>query len=158
MKTLWEYIVWYSTAVYSALRAGPAKGFIITPQSVLVLRSCSLVVPTLAQCFSPDSVSPGRVVLTLACTNCYLIISPLSEEQAVFSLALLYKYLRVQIPRRKNYLVWYEKENGNFRLRLQRKYDSKNSSLGEMIGKHPGWNRKIYLMVLCYSILFASDK
>ena len=107
-----------------------AKDFIIAPQSLLLF----VVTPALAQHISPSPLSPGRAVPTFTCMHCCLIISPLSGEQAAFSLALFYKYLRGQIPRRENYLVWYEEENGmerrngHFRLRLERKHDSKASS------------------------------
>lgn len=111
-------MVWYFTAVI--LPPGlPCQG-LYNHSSV----SAAFCHPALEQHISPSPLSPGRAAPAFTCVHCCLIISPLSGEQAAFSLALVYKYLRGQIARRENYLVWYEEENGmergngNFRVRL----------------------------------------
>jgi hypothetical protein len=57
--------------------------------------------PALAQ-YILQPLLPGRALAAFACRNCCLIISPLSEEQAAFSLALVYKHWRGQTPTRKD--------------------------------------------------------
>jgi hypothetical protein len=67
---------------------------------------------------------PGRVLLPFTCRNGYLIISPLSKEQAAFSLvlALVYKYLKG--PNTKEERSEHEhamERSENLKLRLERK-------------------------------------
>ena len=92
--------------------------------SIIVITPKKTPYPLSSLSISPCPLSPGRAAPTFTCVHCCWIISPVSGEQAAFSLALVYKYLRGQIARREDYLVWYEEENGmergngNFRVRL----------------------------------------